>query len=40
MEAYRKEIIKLVGKIQDEKFLRQIYTIIMRHIKNITTNGD
>jgi hypothetical protein len=30
---YKKLIIDMIQKINDEKFLRQIYTIIIRHIK-------
>ena len=33
MEEYKKLIIEMVEKINDEKFLKQIYTIIIRHTR-------
>jgi hypothetical protein len=30
---YKELIVELLDKIEDEKFLRQIYTIIIRRIK-------
>lgn len=30
---YKKEIIRILEKIEDEKFLRQLYTIVVKHIK-------
>lgn len=35
MEEYRREIVKMVEKIEDPNFLRKIYTIIIRHIKRV-----
>lgn len=34
-EEYKQFIIKMIGKIdsQDVKFLRQIYTIVKRHLE-------
>lgn len=31
--GYKEKIIEMVEKINDEKFLKQIYTIIVRHIR-------
>ena len=33
MEEYRKLIIDMVNNIENEKFLKQIYTIILLHIR-------
>lgn len=33
MEEYKKLIIQMIEKINDEKFLKQIYTIIIRHTR-------
>lgn len=33
-EFYRREIIEMVKKIENLIFLRQIWTILKRHIKN------
>lgn len=30
---YKKEIIKLLGYVENEKFLRQLYTIIVKHVR-------
>lgn len=33
MEEYKKHIIRMIENINDERFLRQIYTIIVRHTR-------
>ena len=30
---YKKEIIKLLDYVESEKFLKQIYTIVVRHVR-------
>lgn len=30
---YKKEIIRLLEDVESEKFLKQIYTIIVRHVR-------
>lgn len=32
LEEYRNEVIRLVGLVEDERFMRQIYTILYREI--------
>lgn len=32
LREYRNEVIRLVGLVEDERFMRQIYTILYREI--------
>lgn len=31
--AYKKLLIRMIGEIESEKFLKQLYTIIDKHIR-------
>lgn len=33
VEWYREKIVEMVGRIEDEKFLNQIHTILKKHIE-------
>ena len=33
MEEYKSLIIDMINKIDNEKFLQQIYTIVLKHVR-------
>lgn len=33
MEEYRSLIIEMISKIENERFLQQIYTIVLKHVR-------
>ena len=35
---YKKEILKLLEEVEDNKFLQQLYTIMARHIRKVKSN--